>query len=149
MERHGGRGSGCGRRGSRHSASRSRCSRPATPSGSAAASAACAGTGTQGGANLQIPDVESGKFNVAMVLIGPHDDGGWSQAHYEGLQYLCENVPDTHVAYIELVPEGADSEQVFRSLARKGFNFIIGTSFGYMDPMAPSPRSSRTSRSST
>jgi basic membrane protein A len=71
-----------------------------------------------------------------MVLIGPHDDGGWSQAHYEGLQYVCENVADTHVAYIELVPEGADSEQVFRSLARKGFQFIIGTSFGYMDPMA-------------
>ena len=88
------------------------------------------------GANLQIPDVEDGKFNVAMVLIGPHDDGGWSQAHYEGLQYLCENMPDSHVAYIEHVPEGADSEQVFRSLARKGFNFIIGTSFGYMDPMA-------------
>ena len=89
-----------------------------------------------GSADLQIPDVEEGKFNVAMVLIGPHDDGGWSQAHYEGLQYVCQNVPDTHVAYIELVPEGGDSEQVFRSLARKGFNFIIGTSFGYMDPMA-------------
>jgi basic membrane protein A len=85
--------------------------------------------------DLQIPDIEEGKFNVAMVLIGPHDDGGWSQAHYEGLQYVAENVPDTHVAYVELVPEGADSEQVFRSLARKGFDFIIGTSFGYMDPM--------------
>ena len=105
------------------------------PSGGATSD--CAGTGTQGGsADLQIPDVQEGKFNVAMVLIGPHDDGGWSQAHYEGLQYLCENVPDSHVAYIELVPEGADSEQVFRSLARKGFDFIVGTSFGYMDPMA-------------
>ena len=61
---------------------------------------------------------------------------GWSQAHYEGLQYVCENVADSHVAYIGLVPEGADSEQVFRSLARKGFNFIIGTSFGYMEYMA-------------
>jgi len=110
------------------------------PSGGAASPSAgaaeCAATGTQGGADLQIPDVEAGKFNVAMVLIGPHDDGGWSQAHYEGLQYVCQNVADSHVAYIELVPEGADSEQVFRSLARKGFNFIIGTSFGYMDPMA-------------
>jgi len=105
-----------------------------SPAGSAAAG--CAGTGAQAGAELQIPDIEQGKFNVAMVLIGPHDDGGWSQAHYEGLQYVCQNVPDTHVAYIELVPEGADSEQVFRSLSRKGFNFIIGTSFGYMDPMA-------------
>ena len=68
----------------------------------------CAGAGTAAaeGAELQIPDIEEGKFNVAMVLIGPHDDGGWSQAHYEGLQYVCENMPDTHVAYVELVPEG-------------------------------------------
>ena len=110
------------------------CSSTAAPSGSGTASD-CAGTGTQGGANLQIPDVAAGKFNVAMVLIGPHDDGGWSQAHYEGLQYLCKNMPDSHIAYIENVPEGADSEQVFRSLSRKGFNFIIGTSFGYMDYM--------------
>jgi basic membrane protein A and related proteins len=110
---------------------------PSASGGASQGAAGCAGTGTTGGgADLQIPDVEAGKFNVAMVLIGPHDDGGWSQAHYEGLQYLCQNVPDSHVAYIELVPEGATSEQVFRSLARKGFDFIIGTSFGYMDPMA-------------
>ena len=112
------------------------CGTAASPSPGGSGNAACAGTGTQGGANLQIPDVQAGKFNVAMVLIGPHDDGGWSQAHYEGLQYVCQNVADSHVAYIELVPEGANSEQVFRSLARKGFNFIFGTSFGYMDPMA-------------
>jgi len=84
---------------------------------------------------LQIPAIEDGKFNIAMVLIGPHDDGGWSQAHYEGLLHVQDSVPDTHVAYIENVPEGADSEQVFRSLARKGFDLIFGTSFGYMDPM--------------
>jgi basic membrane protein A and related proteins len=87
------------------------------------------------GGEMQIPDAVDGKFNVAMVLIGPHNDGGWSQAQFEGLQYVCENVDNAHVAYIENVPEGADSEQVFRSLARKGFDFIIGTSFGYMDPM--------------
>ncbi len=112
------------------------CSGTTAPSGSAApsgGSADCAADGTSG---AQIPDVVEGKFNVAMVLIGPHDDDGWSQAHYEGLQYICENMPDSHVAYIELVPEGADSEQVFRSLSRKGFDYIIGTSFGYMDPMA-------------
>ncbi|HEY2981616.1 MAG TPA: BMP family ABC transporter substrate-binding protein [Anaerolineales bacterium] len=84
---------------------------------------------------FQIPEIQSGKFNVAMVLIGPHDDGGWSQAHYDGLLYLEKNVPNSHVAYIENVPEGADSEQVFRSLARKGFDLIFGTSFGFMDPM--------------
>ena len=84
---------------------------------------------------VQLPETVEGKFNVGMVLIGPHNDGGWSQAHFEGLQYLCENMENVHVAYMENVPEGADSEQVFRSLARKGFDFIIGTSFGYMDPM--------------
>ena len=86
-------------------------------------------------AGLQIPDVQAGKFNVAMVLIGPHDDGGWSQAHYEGLEYIKKNMENANIAYVENVPEGADSEQVFRSLARKGFNLIYGTSFGFMDPM--------------
>ncbi|MBI3164671.1 MAG: BMP family ABC transporter substrate-binding protein, partial [Chloroflexi bacterium] len=103
----------------------------------AAATEAAAGTeaaSEEGG--FQIPEIEDGKFNVAMVLIGPHDDGGWSQAHYEGLLYVEENVENVHVAYIENVPEGADSEQVFRSLARKGFNLIFGTSFGFGDPMA-------------
>ncbi|MBE9478743.1 MAG: BMP family ABC transporter substrate-binding protein, partial [Chloroflexi bacterium] len=84
---------------------------------------------------FEIPAVEEGKFNIAMVLIGPHDDGGWSQAHFEGLEYVEENVPNVHIAYIENVPEGADSEQIFRSLSRKGFDLIFGTSFGYMDPM--------------
>jgi basic membrane protein A len=96
---------------------------------------ACGGDEPEEVGGFQIPAIEDGKFNVAMVLIGPHDDGGWSQAHYEGLIYLEENVPDTHVAYIENVPEGADSEQIFRSLSRKGFDLIFGTSFGYMDPM--------------
>ena len=41
-----------------------------------------------------------------MVLIGPHDDAGWSQAHYEGLQYIEQNVDNSHVAYVEFVPEG-------------------------------------------
>lgn len=88
-----------------------------------------------GTGNYQIPDIEQGKFNIAFVLIGPHDDGGWSQAHFDGLNYVEKNVPNTHVAYIENVAEGTDSEQVFRSLSRKGFNLIFGTSFGYMDPM--------------
>ena len=94
-----------------------------------------AATAAPADSGMQIPEVVDGKTNVAMVLIGPHDDGGWSQAHYEGLLYVEKNVPNVHVAYIENVPEGADSEQVFRSLARKGFNVIFGTSFGYMDPM--------------
>jgi basic membrane protein A and related proteins len=101
----------------------------------AAAAPAATAPAAAAAPSYQIPDVVEGKFNVAFVLIGPHDDGGWSQAHFDGLTYVEKNVPNVHTAYIENVAEGADSEQVFRSLARKGFNLIFGTSFGYMDPM--------------
>ena len=43
------------------------------------------------------------------------------------------NVTDVHTAYVENVAEGADAEQVIRSLARKGFDVIFTTSFGFMD----------------
>jgi basic membrane protein A len=88
---------------------------------------------TDGG--LQIPDAEEGMFNVAVVMLSNHDDGGWSQAQWEGINYVQDNMEGAHTAYVELVAEGADSEQVFRALARKGFDLIIGGSFGYMDPM--------------
>ena len=107
---------------------------PAAPAASAAPAATTA-PAAPASTTLQIPDIEQGKFNVAFVLLGPHDDGGWSEAHFDGLTYVQSNVPNVHTAYIENVAEGADSEQVFRSLARKGFNLIFGTSFGYMDPM--------------
>jgi basic membrane protein A len=97
------------------------------------ATQAPAGEEAEAGA-YQIPDIVEGQFNVAWVYIGPHDDGGWTQAHDVGRQYVQENVEGVHTAYVELVAEGADSEQVIRSLARKGFDLIITTSFGYMDP---------------
>jgi basic membrane protein A len=81
----------------------------------------------------QIPTPEEGKFNVAFVYVGPHDDGGWTQAHDQGRIYVQDNVENVHTAYVENVPEGADAEQVIRSLARKGFDVIFTTSFGFMD----------------
>ena len=81
----------------------------------------------------QIPTIEEGKYNVAFVYVGPHDDGGWTQAHDVGRMWVEENVADVHTAYVETVAEGADAEQVIRSLARKGFDVIFTTSFGFMD----------------
>jgi len=83
--------------------------------------------------NYQIPAVVEGCFNVAFVYVGPHDDGGWTQAHDVGRLYVEENMDGVHTAYVEIVAEGADAEQVIRSLARKGFDTIFTTSFGYMD----------------
>ncbi|MFT5196572.1 MAG: basic membrane protein A [Cellvibrionaceae bacterium] len=96
--------------------------------------AACGGEGSasdDGG--FSIPEAIEGCYNVGFVYIGPHDDGGWTQAHDFGRQYVQENVENAHTAYVELVPEGADAEQVVRSMARKGFDVIFTTSFGYMD----------------
>lgn len=83
--------------------------------------------------NYQIPAIIEGCFNVAFVYVGPHDDGGWTQAHDVGRMYVEDTLEGVHTAYVELVAEGADAEQVIRSLARKGFDVIFTTSFGYMD----------------
>jgi len=83
--------------------------------------------------NYQIPATIEGCYNVAFVYVGPHDDGGWTQAHDVGREYVEANVDGVHTAYVETVAEGADAEQVIRSLARKGFDVIFTTSFGFMD----------------
>jgi basic membrane protein A len=74
-----------------------------------------------------------GSYQVPATVAGCFNDGGWSQAHDVGRLYVQDNVPNVHTAYVENVAEGADAEQVIRSLARKGFNVIFTTSFGYMD----------------
>ncbi len=83
--------------------------------------------------SYQIPTAIEGCYNVGFVYVGPHDDGGWTQAHDVGRMYVQDNVENVHTAYVETVAEGADAEQVIRSLARKGFDVIFTTSFGYMD----------------
>ncbi len=83
---------------------------------------------------ISIPQVEEGKTNVAFVYVGVIGDAGWTYAHNQGREYIEANVENTHTAYIEAVPEGADAERVIRSLARQGFDVIFTTSFGYMDP---------------
>jgi basic membrane protein A len=97
--------------------------------GEAAAEAVAA----QENVTYEIPTVEEGQYNVAFVYVGPHNDGGWSQAHDVGRLYVEENGDNVHTAYVENVAEGADAEQVIRSLARKGFDVIFTTSFGFMD----------------
>ncbi|MBP6472015.1 MAG: BMP family ABC transporter substrate-binding protein [Chloroflexi bacterium] len=107
---------------------------PAAPADNAApAEAPAEAPAADSASQYQIPAIEDGKYNVAFVYVGPHDDGGWSQAHDVGRQYVEANVENVHTAYVENVAEGADAEQVIRSLARKGFDVIFTTSFGFMD----------------
>jgi simple sugar transport system substrate-binding protein len=41
------------------------------------------------------------EFVFGVVLVGPHDDHGWSQAHYEGGKYVEEHVPNTRMVWYE------------------------------------------------
>ena len=83
------------------------------------------------------PTVASGKkIRAAFVYTGPMNDHGWSNAHDDGRKALEQALgSQVETAYTENVPETADSQRVFEDYARKGFDVIYGTSFGFMDYM--------------
>jgi basic membrane protein A len=74
------------------------------------------------------------KIKVAIIYVGPHNDGGWSQAHDDGRLYLEEKLPYVETSYSENVPEGAPCEKVVRDYCNQGYKVIFTTSFGFMDP---------------
>ena len=104
------------------------------PAATTAPAAAPAATATS--QSYTIPDIQSGKFNVAVVLIGYSNDGGWSQAQTEGAKSMTTADPTINVGVVEAVNPGTDAENVMRALARKGFDMIIGTTFEYGPTMA-------------
>ena len=71
-------------------------------------------------------------IKAAWIYVGPHNDGGWSQAHDAAgsavQKALGKNVVTT---YKENVPEGPQAAQVIESLVRDGNKIIFATSFGY------------------
>jgi basic membrane protein A len=76
-------------------------------------------------------------FKAAFIYVGPHNDGGWSQAHDEGRlaaqKALGSKVQTT---FKENVPEGPQVSQVIESLIRDGNKIIFATSFGFQPAMA-------------
>ncbi|MCG8530965.1 MAG: BMP family ABC transporter substrate-binding protein [Desulfovibrionales bacterium] len=73
-------------------------------------------------------------LKVGFVYVSPIGDAGYSYAHDMGRQAI-EKMEGVTTSYVESVPEGADSTRVVNNMARKGYDVIFGTSFGYMDPM--------------
>jgi basic membrane protein A len=73
-------------------------------------------------------------YKVAMILVGPHDDHGWSQAHYDGLQYVQKELGNkVQTTYKENIANGPQLEQTVQSLVQQGYKLIFGTSFGFFD----------------
>lgn len=76
-------------------------------------------------------------IKAAWIYVGPHNDGGWSQAHDLGRLYVQKKMGKNVVTtFKENVPEGPQAAQVIDSLVRDGNKIIFATSFGYMDAMA-------------
>jgi basic membrane protein A and related proteins len=79
---------------------------------------------------------QSAAFKAAWIYVGPHNDGGWSQAHDNGRLYVQKKLGSkVKTTFKEKVPEGPQVEQVIESLIRDGNKIIFATSFGYQGAM--------------
>ncbi|NNK93065.1 MAG: BMP family ABC transporter substrate-binding protein [Desulfobacterales bacterium] len=73
-------------------------------------------------------------MNVGFVYVSPIGDAGWSYAHDKG-RLALDKIDGVKTSYVEAVAEGPDSGRVILNMARKGYDVVFATSFGYMDPM--------------
>jgi basic membrane protein A and related proteins len=73
-------------------------------------------------------------YKVAWILVGPHNDGGWSQAHYDGMNYVKKELgSQVQTTYKENIAVGAQFSQTVASLVAQGYKMIFATSYGYVD----------------
>jgi basic membrane protein A and related proteins len=95
--------------------------------------AACSSNTTTGGQ----PTSSSGKqFVFGMLLVGPKDDHGWSQAHYEGGKYLEQKL-GAKMIFLDKV-NSADrpstkAEDVVSDMIGQGAQLIFATSDDFKD----------------
>ena len=70
-------------------------------------------------------------FKAAWIYVGPHDDGGWSQAHDDGRLYVQKALGSkVQTTYKESIASNAQIPQVVAGLVRQGYKMIFGCSFG-------------------
>ncbi len=71
-------------------------------------------------------------LTIGLVLVGPYNDQGWSQANYDGVQYVVKNVPGTKMVYIDKANSadrpGTTVSQLGESLMAQGAKLIIFSS---------------------
>jgi simple sugar transport system substrate-binding protein len=75
---------------------------------------------------------EEKPFILGMLMVGPYNDHGWSQAHYDAGKYLEEKVPGLKMIYIDKVNPadrpGITIPQLVDDLVSKGAKLIIANS---------------------
>lgn len=83
------------------------------------------------------PAADGKNFLVGMVIVGPKNDKGWNQAHYDGMQEVVKNVPGIQFEYVDKVNPGdrpnVTGTQVADDLISKGAKMIIFNSDDFKD----------------
>jgi simple sugar transport system substrate-binding protein len=71
-------------------------------------------------------------FTFGLLLVGPYNDHGWSQAHYDAGRYVEKMVPGTKMIYIDKVNpadrQGVTIPQLVDDMVEKGVRLIIANS---------------------
>ena len=69
------------------------------------------------------------EFVFGMLLVGPYNDHGWSQAHYEAGLYVEENIPGARMVYLDKVNPadrpGTTPAQLAEDLVAQGAQLVI------------------------
>lgn len=105
------------------------CSPESKPPAAAASEAASSASAAASAAGKE-------PLKIAFVYIDSVGDAGWTFSHDTARKALEAEFGDKiQTSIVDKVPEGADAERVVRDLATQGNGLIIGTSFGYMEPM--------------
>ena len=72
------------------------------------------------------------EITFGVILVGPKDDHGWSQAHYEAGRYVEENLPGAKMIALESLNSAARPEttldQVVEEMVNQGAKVIFTTS---------------------
>jgi simple sugar transport system substrate-binding protein len=71
-------------------------------------------------------------YIFGLLMVGPYNDRGWSQAHYEAGQYVEKMIPNSQMIYIDKVNPadraGVTVAQLVDDLVEKGAQLIITNS---------------------
>jgi simple sugar transport system substrate-binding protein len=83
------------------------------------------------------PKATGPNLTIGLVMVGPYNDHGWSQANYDGMQYVLAKVPGTKLVYIDKANSadrpGTTVSQLGESLVAQGAKLICFSSDDMMD----------------
>eukprot|EP01104_Vermistella_antarctica_P018419 TRINITY_DN6809_c0_g1_i1.p1 TRINITY_DN6809_c0_g1~~TRINITY_DN6809_c0_g1_i1.p1 ORF type:complete len:708 (+),score=155.45 TRINITY_DN6809_c0_g1_i1:41-2125(+) len=88
-------------------------------------------------ATTQARNYNKDPLRIAFAYVGPVSDIGWTFAHNEGRVAIEDAFGSTvQTTAFENVPEDPkEGHKAFREMATSGYDMIVGTSFGFQDPM--------------